>query len=111
MESLNQKQLDQFVSYLKNHKFRNKILNLNLEHCTDDDGDYIFINRFLIKKNVRRLGYGSAIIYNLIKVADEYNVRIVFNLDVKYKPLQEFYLKNGFVLIKKDSDYFVYFPK
>ncbi|MFW6247127.1 MAG: GNAT family N-acetyltransferase [bacterium] len=110
MESLNQKQIDQFISYLKNDKFKNKILDLNLEQCTDDDGDYIFIKRFLIKKSLRKLGYGSAIIYHLIKFAKHHNVRLRFDMEINYKPLQSFYLRNGFVLIKNDLYHLVYYP-
>lgn len=111
MASLNQKQLDEFISYLKHDKFKNKILNLNLEQCTDDDGDYIYINRFLIKKSLRGLGYGSAILYLLIKFAKEHNVRLRFDMEINYKPLQSFYLRNSFVLIKNGNYKLIYYPK
>lgn len=111
MASLKQQHLDEFISYLKNDKFKNKILGLNLEQCTDDDGDYILINRFLIKKNLRGLGYGSAILHLLIKFANYYNVRLRFDMEVNYKPLQSFYLRNSFVLIKNGNYKLIYYPK
>lgn len=111
MGKINQKLIDEFISYLKRDKFKNKIRDLNLEHCTDDDGDYVLINRFLIKKNLRGLGYGSAILHLLIKFCDEHNVRLRFDMEVNYKPLQSFYLRNNFVLIKNGNYKLIHYPK
>lgn len=112
MGNINQNQLNEFISYLKKDKFKNKILKLNLELSYDDDGEYILINTFLIKKNVRCLGYGSLILYHLTKFADEHNVRIKYELFCNLKRLQGFYLKNRFTLIKtKEECSMVYLPK
>ncbi|MFW6272927.1 MAG: GNAT family N-acetyltransferase [bacterium] len=110
MTKLKQSMLDDFISYLKNDKFKNKILDLKLVQCTDNNGDYIYIDKFLIKKSLRGLGYGSAIIHLLIKFAKEHNVRLLFDMNINYKPIQSFYLKNGFTLIKNDLYYLVYYP-
>lgn len=111
MLDLNQNILNEYTSYLKNDKYKNKILNLNLEYCIDSDGEYILINMFLIKKSVRGLGYGSAILYDLIKFANTNNVRIIFKMEFKLKSLQSFYIKNGFTLIKNDIYYLIYIPQ
>lgn len=44
MMILNQNVLDEFQINLKKIKFKNKIQELKLEYCTDDDGDYIYIS-------------------------------------------------------------------
>ena len=51
MEKLNQTILDDFVFYLKNVKYKNKIQELILEHCSDEIGDYIYLIRIAVKKS------------------------------------------------------------
>ena len=113
---LNQNVLDERISYLKKIKFKNKIEELNLEHCTDEEGQYIYLICIKIKKSQRQQGYGNMIIDDIVQLADNHNVRIklwmtnVFGISVKV--LYEYYKKHGFVLIKKENEgHMVYFPK
>lgn len=115
MNELNQNVLDEFISYLKKDKFKNKIQDLRLEYCTDDDGVYIYLVCIKIKKSQQKKGYGNAIMDEIVQLADKHNVRVklwvtnVFGTDLKV--LYEFYKKHGFFLIKKDNDgHMIYFP-
>lgn len=74
--NINQEILDKFIFELENNKYKNKIQILKLEHCTDDYSDYIYLVCIKVKKMQQRLGYGNAIMYDIIKLVDEYNVRI-----------------------------------
>jgi GNAT superfamily N-acetyltransferase len=112
---LTQEVLDNHILYLKKNKYRNKIQELKLEHCTDNKGDYIYLVQIIIKKSLRNTGYGSLVLSEVIKIANEHNVRIklwvsgILGGDVKR--LYEFYGKHGFFLIKKDNDgYMIYNP-
>jgi GNAT superfamily N-acetyltransferase len=113
---LNQNVLDEFISYLKKDKYKNKIQDLKLEHCTDEHGEYIYLVCIKIKKSQKQKGYGSAVMFDIIQFADNHNVRIklwvtnVFGSDLKR--LYEFYGKQGFFLIKNDNDgHMIYYPK
>jgi ribosomal protein S18 acetylase RimI-like enzyme len=116
METLTQQGLDAFSSYLRKDKYKNKIIDLRLEHCTDIDGEYIHLFLIKIKRSQRNLGYGSAIMSDLIKIADSHNVRIILHVDknlygIDSKRLYAFYGKQGFVLIKNDNGKMIYYPK
>ncbi len=116
MEKLNQTILDDFVFYLKNVKYKNKIQELILEHCSDEIGDYIYLIRIAVKKSQQKKGYGSAIISDIVQLANKYNVRIKLWISdifgVNLNVLYEFYKKNGFFLIKNKIDgYMIYIPK
>lgn len=113
--ALTQNVLDEHISYLKT-KYKNKIQELKLDHCTDDDGDYIHLIAIKIKKSQKEKGWGSAVMSDIIQLADEHNVRIklwvtdIFGSDLKR--LYGFYQKQGFVLIKNDNDgHMIYYPK
>jgi GNAT superfamily N-acetyltransferase len=118
MNVLNQNILDDYSSYLKNDLFRNTIQNLILEYIDNEPKlkPYIYLVVIKIKKSKREKGYGSAILLEIIKFADKYNVQIVlyatniFGADLQR--LYKFYIKHGFVLIK-NSKYgkFIYKPK
>jgi GNAT superfamily N-acetyltransferase len=115
MKSLDQNVLDAFSSYLKKDKYKNIVHQLKLEHCTDDNGDYIYLLSIQIKKSQREKGYGSAVMSELINLADQHNVRIrlyatnIFGAELKR--LYEFYRKHNFVLIKKCNDgEMLYYP-
>jgi len=109
---LNQNVLDEYVSYLKK-KYTNKILELRLDHCTDEYGEYIYLKCIIIKLSQQSKGYGSAIMYDLVKLADDCNVRIVlvvtnmFGSDLTR--LYGFYRKHGFIG-KDNSDVMFYIP-
>ena len=101
---LNQNVLDELCFYLKTVKFKNKLQTLKLEHCTDADGQYIYLVCIKVKKSQTAKGYGSAVMSEILKVADLHNVRIrlyatnIFGADLHR--LYGFYQKLGFVLIK-----------
>lgn len=105
---LNQKILDDFIFYLKKVKFKNILQELNLEYCTDDQGDYIYLLLIKIKKSQRNKGYGGVILDSIVQLADEHNVRIrLYVTDIygtELKVLYEFYKKHGFFLIKNNND-------
>jgi GNAT superfamily N-acetyltransferase len=104
---LNQNVLDECISHLKT-KYKNIIQDLKLEYCNDADGDYIYLVCIKIKKSQKEKGYGSAIMSEVIQLADQHNVRIrlyatnIFGAELKR--LYGFYQKLGFVLIKKSID-------
>lgn len=107
MEKLTQEQLDNFVTHLKKEKYKNKIQELKLELCTDDNGKYIYLVLIKIKSSQRNKGIGSAIMYNICNLADEKNVRVrLYATDIygsELKRLYEFYRKHDFVLIKNNN--------
>lgn len=105
---LNQGILDTFIDYIVKTKYKNKIQKLKIDYIDDT----MYIKSFLIKKNVRNKGFGSAVINFLIKIADAYNVRIKFDTFTNLKRLQTFYIKNGFALIKNNGNcHLMYYPK
>ncbi|HLO91566.1 MAG TPA: GNAT family N-acetyltransferase [Lentimicrobium sp.] len=112
---LNPTTLDDFRMFLIKNKYKNLIKELNLEYCTDDNGDYIQLNCIQIKKSQRNKGYGSCVMSDIVRLADDSNVRIklwVTNIfGTELKVLYEFYRKHGFVLIKNDNDgHMIYYP-
>jgi GNAT superfamily N-acetyltransferase len=116
MNVLNQNVLDERISYLKKIKYKNIISDLKLEHCTDEDGEYIYLVCIKIKKSQQLKGYGGAAMSEVIQLADQHNVRIrlyatnIFGAELKR--LYGFYQKLGFILIKKTNDgEMIYFPK
>jgi GNAT superfamily N-acetyltransferase len=116
MEILNQNVLNQYSSYLKKDKYKNKISDLKLELYDDEDGDYIYLVCIKIKKSQQLKGYGSAVMSDIIQLADRYNVRIrlyatnIFGAELKR--LYSFYQKLGFILIKKCNDgEMLYYPQ
>ena len=116
MNVLNQNVLDDFISYLKKDKYKNKIQDLKLEYCTDEFGDYIYLVLIKIKKSQQKNGYGSAIMDDIVQLADKHNVRIrLWVTDIFGTPLKVlygFYKKHGFVLIKNDNDgHMIYYPQ
>ena len=113
---LNQNVLDEFVTYLKKDKYKNKIQELKLEYCTDEHGAYIYLICIKIKKSQKQKGYGSTVMSEIIKLADIHNVRIklwvtnIFGSDLKR--LYGFYQKFSFVLIKDLNDgHMIYYGK
>lgn len=116
METIDQIKLDDFTFNLKKVKYRNKIQELKLEHCTDDKGSYIYLALILIKKSQRGLGYGSAIMSDIIQCANVHNVRVKLSLSNMFgsdlKRLLEFYKKQGFIHISEVLDKeLVYLPR
>jgi GNAT superfamily N-acetyltransferase len=107
--------LNDLSSYLKKVKYKNKIQDLKLEHCTDEHGDYIYLVLIKIKKSQRNKGYANAIIDDIVRLADNHNVRVklwmtnVFGAELNR--LSELYKKHGFVLVKDFNDgNMIYFP-
>jgi len=103
---LNQNVLDECTSYLKS-KYKSKLQTLKLEHCTDVDGEYIYLVCIKIKKQYKERGYGSLIMSEVIQLADLYNVRIrlyatnIFGAELQR--LYEFYQRQGFVLVGSEK--------
>jgi GNAT superfamily N-acetyltransferase len=116
MNVLNQNVLDERISYLKTIRYKNKIQDLKLEHCTDEDGEYIYLVCIKVKKSQQKKGYGNAVLDEIVQLADNHNVRIklwvtdVFGTSLKV--LYEYYKKHGFILIKTNNDgHMIYFPR
>jgi GNAT superfamily N-acetyltransferase len=112
---LNQNVLDEFIVNLKT-RYKNKIQDLKLEHCTDEYGDYIYLVCIKVKKSQQKKGYGSSIMSHVVGLADNHNVRIklwVTNIfGVELKVLYEFYRKHGFILLVDNNDgHMIYFPE
>jgi hypothetical protein len=107
MNTLEQKTLIDFISYLKNNKYKNKIQELKLEQCTDNVGEYILLSQIKIKKSQRELGYGSVVLDEICQLADKYNVRVIIkqnNLSgTDLSRLYGFFRKHNFFLIKNDN--------
>lgn len=113
---LNQNVLNQFCSYLKQTKYQNKIQDLKLTYCTDEECPFLWLILIQIRKSCRGMGYGSSVLSDIVRFADDNNVQIrLYATDVYgtgLKQLYSFYRKHGFVLIKNSYDEkFVYRPK
>lgn len=81
--------LKQFCTYLRRDKYKNVLQQLKIEYCTDDNGTvFIHLNIIQIKTRQKNQGWGSKIMSDIIKFADDQNVRIelyasnVFGSDV-----------------------------
>jgi GNAT superfamily N-acetyltransferase len=117
MKNVTQTQLDEFVFYLKKQKYINKIQNLKLEYCYDNgEPPYIYLALIQIKKSQRNLGYGSAVLSDIINFADDHQIEVrlyatnLYGADIKR--LYGYYRKQGFVLIKNNNDgKFIYRPR
>jgi len=115
METLNQNVLNEFMLNLKKIKFPNKIQEIKLEYNAEEECPFIYLAIIKIKKSQRNLGYGSAVMSEIIKLADQHQLEIrlyatnIFGAELKR--LYGFYRKHGFVLIKHNNDgKFVYRP-
>jgi len=104
MNVLTQNVLDELIFNLKRIKYKNIIQDLKLEYCEDNQGDYIYLVLINIKKSQRRLGYGSIVLNEVIKIADLHNVRIRLWATDAYgselKRLYGFYRRHGFITVK-----------
>ncbi|MFA5207391.1 MAG: GNAT family N-acetyltransferase [Candidatus Paceibacterota bacterium] len=114
---MNQNVLNDFTKVLIKNKYKNKIQELKLEYCTNEQDNYITLNVIRIKTSQQNKGYGSMIMNDIIQLADTYNVKIKLfatNLwGADLKRLYRFYEKQGFVRIKNKFDIgkLIYFPK
>jgi len=112
---LNQNVLNDFCLYLKKVKFTNILQDLKLEY-NDDECPFIYLALIKIKKSQQRKGYGSAVMSEIIKLADTHQIEVRLYATTLYgaelKRLYGFYRKHGFVLIKNNNDgKFIYRPK
>jgi GNAT superfamily N-acetyltransferase len=109
--------LKEYISFLKKDKYKNIVDLLKAEVQVDGEGMFIYLSLIKIKKSQMNKGYGSAIMSDIIKFADEHNVRIKLWATSVYgsnlKRLIAFYKKQGFFLIKKfkSDNEMVYKPK
>lgn len=112
---LNQNVLNEFIFKLKKVLYKGIVQELKLTYCTDDIGDYINLDFILIKKALRKKGWGSLIMSEIVRFANNHNVRIklwatnIYGSDLNR--LYGFYEKHGFVLIKTENDgNMIYYP-
>ena len=115
---MNQNVLNDFSKVLIKTRYKNKIQELVLGYCTDEDGEYINLNVIRIKKSQQNKGYGSMLMGDIVYLADLFNVRIKLyatNLwGAELKRLYEFCEKQGFVLDKTNDiniGHMIYYSK
>lgn len=100
------------VSHLRS-KFKSQLQELKLEIRSDEYGEYILLHLIIIKKSQQKMGYGSRIIYEIVKFADQNNVRIkilpINRNSIKLDWLYQFYCKQGFITINNID--MIYIPK
>ncbi len=105
--------LDKFIQEIKT-KYMGIVQDLKLEALSDEAGDYIQIVLIEIKRKHRERGYGSLILSGIVRLADEYNVRIILwptdVLGADMKRLVAFYRRHGFVKIR-ENDNMIYRPR
>jgi len=116
MEQLNQNVLTDYIFKLKKSMYTGILEDLKLVYDDNNECPEIYLEIIKIKKKYRNQGYGSAVLQQIVQLADQHNVQIVlyatniFGIDTKV--LYKFYRKNGFVLIKNNKEgKFVYRPK
>ena len=113
---LNQDILNDFIFNTKKIKYRNIIQDLKLEYKEQDECSYIYLAFINIKKSVQNKGYGSAIMSEIISLADKYNIQIQLYATTVYgankKRLYAFYRRHGFILTRKNIEgRFIYYPQ
>lgn len=105
---LDQNVLNQYIHYLKKIKYFPAIQRLKLIYNTEEECPYIYLELIKIYKSYRNQGYGSAVMEDIIRFANEHNVQVrlyassLFGSDLKR--LYKFYRRFGFVLIKWNKD-------
>jgi len=116
MKYLDQNVLKDYSFYLKKVKYPSILQDLKLEYNTDEECPFIYLGLIKIRKSQRHKGYGSLIMSDIIKLADDCQIEIrlyaadIYGTDLP--ALYRFYRKHGFVLIKNNNDgKFVYRPK
>ena len=111
---INQSILNDHAARLR-AKYKNKIHEISLEYCTDNQGEYINWNVLRIKPSQQSKGYGSLVMSEIVSIADQENVRIkliptnLWGSDVQR--LRGFCQKYGFIKDSKDKDRMIYYPK
>lgn len=116
MKELNQNVLREYSLYLKKVKYPSILQDLKLEYNTDEECPFIYLGLIKIRKSQRHKGYGSQVMSDIIKLADDCQIEIrlyaadIYGTDLPV--LYRFYHKHGFVLIKNNNDgNFIYRPK
>lgn len=94
MEKFNKVEFNDFISYIKNVKYKNKIKTLNIVLIDN----VITINEFELKKSQIKLGYGSSILNDITKYCDDNSLITKVKYDKNNHILYEFYKKNNFNL-------------
>jgi GNAT superfamily N-acetyltransferase len=112
---MNQIVLKEFTTNLKKVKYKNVLQSLTLEYNTDQAIPYIYLGLIKIKKSQQCQGYGSAVMSDVLKLADQEQLEIRLYATNIYgselRRLYAFYRKHGFVLINNNKDgNFVYRP-
>jgi GNAT superfamily N-acetyltransferase len=109
MKTLTKIAVKKFSTYLKRDKYKHVLHELKLEYCTDDqDLVFIHINVIRIKKPEQQKGYGTEVMYDILKFADSYNVRLELYVSNAFgssmERLYRFYGNLGFIWITGDKD-------
>jgi len=109
MKTLSKIALRKFSTELKKVKYKHVLHELRLEYCTDDNG-YVFIhiNVIKIKKPEQQKGWGTQVMYDILRFADEHNVRLELYVSNAFgssiERLYRFYGKLGFIWVTGDKD-------
>jgi len=73
--------------------------------------DTYYFNRIIVPKQLRNKGIGTLLLKELLKVFKEKKLKLICEInpygDLNYKQLEKWYVKNGFVLNKKEN-YLIY---
>ena len=92
-------------------KYIDILQEINLEYCTSSNGDYINFNVLNINKHYRNLGFGSKILSETCKFANENNISVKLMptslFGANLKRLVKFCKQHGFIEI---GDTMVYIP-
>ena len=113
---MDQAMLKEFTANLKKVKYKNVLQDLKLEYNTDEEQPFIYLSLIKIKKSCQCQGYGSAVMSDIINLADKKQLEIHLYATNIYgselRRLYGFYRKHGFTLINNNKDgKFVYRPK
>ena len=89
MEQLNQNVLTDYIFNLKKSMYAGILEDLKLVYDDNNECPEIYLEIIKIKKKYRNQGYGSAVLQQIVQLADEHNVQIVlyatniFGIDLK----------------------------
>jgi len=112
---MDQNVLKEFMNFLKKEKYKGIVQELKLEYNTDEECPFIYLASIKISKKYRCQGYGSAVMYDIIRLANVHHLEVrlyaMSILGSDLKRLYAFYRKHGFVLVHHNNDgKFVYRP-
>jgi len=109
---MDKQELREFAMYLKNKKYSGIIQDLKLEYNTDQKTPHIYLAMIRIRKLYRSQGYGSLVLKDLLRYADDNNIEVwlyatnIYGSDLER--LYAFYMKHGFIMTNKKDGRFLY---